>query len=93
MAPITDETVQALRETIHKLETRVQQLESKLGGDGADSERDGNVGKSIRMVIMGPPGAGQRPPIFWPHSLGLSSLQERALRPLRSNIDIACVIL
>ena len=60
MAPITDETVQALRDTIHKLESRVQQLESRLGGDGASSEKDGGVPQSIRLVIMGPPGAGKK---------------------------------
>ncbi|KAL8821697.1 MAG: hypothetical protein Q9191_007261 [Dirinaria sp. TL-2023a] len=37
MAPITDETVEALRDTIHKLESRVQQLEAKLQGGGKTS--------------------------------------------------------
>ena len=54
MAPITDDTVEALRDTIHKLETRVHQLENKMGGgDGTSKARDG-----IRMILMGPPGAG-----------------------------------
>ncbi len=58
MAPITDDIVEALRDTIHQLESRVYQLESKMGGgDGSSSSR---VGKSsIRMILMGPPGAGK----------------------------------
>ena len=60
MAPITDETVEALRDTIHKLESRVQQLEAKLqGGGGAPSQSSSSSG-SIRMILMGPPGAGIR---------------------------------
>ena len=60
MAPITDETVQALRDTIQKLESRVQQLESKLepsqGGPTAGTAN--GTSKSVQMILMGPPGAG-----------------------------------
>ena len=36
MAPITDDTVEALRDTIRQLESRVHQLEAKMGGgDGS----------------------------------------------------------
>ena len=60
MAPITDETVEALRDTIHKLESRVQSLEARLGnGDSGTSKNAGGL-DSIRMVIMGPPGAGMQ---------------------------------
>ena len=61
MAPITDETVDALRDTIHKLESRVQQLEAKLqqGGEGATSQSSPSKTDSIRMILMGPPGAGR----------------------------------
>lgn len=59
MTPIKDETVDSLRDLVHKLESRVQQLESRVdgsgGGSGQQTKRDGS---SMRMVLMGPPGAG-----------------------------------
>ena len=59
MAPITDDTVEALRDTIHKLESRVQQLEAKLGhGDGSSTGSSKKPLQSVRMILMGPPGAG-----------------------------------
>ena len=60
MAPITDDTVEALRDTIHKLESRVQQLEAKLAhSDGPSSTSSSKKAlKSVRMILMGPPGAG-----------------------------------
>ena len=58
MAPITDDTVEALRDTIRQLESRVHQLEAKMGGgDGSSQPKKGS--KSIRMILMGPPGAGK----------------------------------
>ena len=59
MAPITDETVEALRDTIHKLESRVHQLETKLSGGDGGSGKAAAGGPSIRMILMGPPGAGK----------------------------------
>ena len=63
MAPITDDTVEALRDTIHKLESRVQQLETKLGH--GDEPSPASTSKkplhSVRMILMGPPGAGTNP--------------------------------
>ena len=60
MAPISDDTVEALRDTIHKLESRVQQLEAKLGhSDGSSSTGSSKKPlQSVRMILMGPPGAG-----------------------------------
>ena len=56
MAPIVDETVDALKELVHKLESRVQQLEARLEGrDGAPAQPSNS---SVRMILMGPPGAG-----------------------------------
>jgi adenylate kinase len=56
MAPIGDDTVQALQELVNKLESRVKQLEDKLqhasGGPAPSSSG------SVRMILMGPPGAG-----------------------------------
>lgn len=57
MAPITDDTVEALRDTIRKLDSRVHQLEAKMSGeDGSQSKS--NLA-SVRMILMGPPGAGK----------------------------------
>lgn len=62
MAPIGDDTVQPLHDLVQKLEARVKQLEDRLqeaaGGPAAAS------GSSVRMVLMGPPGAGMTlPPV------------------------------
>ena len=59
MAPIKDETVEALRDLVNRLESRVEQLESKLQQAGGDaSSRTPKATDSIRMILMGPPGAG-----------------------------------
>lgn len=61
MAPIKDETVDSLRDLVHKLESRVQQLESRLeGSDGGSGQQTKRDGSSMRMILMGPPGAGTR---------------------------------
>ena len=59
MAPITDEMVQSLQDTIAKLESRVHQLESRLGGGDGGSSKAPSDGQSARMILMGPPGAGE----------------------------------
>ncbi|KAL8991704.1 MAG: hypothetical protein Q9169_007727 [Polycauliona sp. 2 TL-2023] len=60
MAPIKDETVDSLRDLVQKLESRVQQLEAKLEGAGGGSEQQSRTdGPSVRMILMGPPGAGK----------------------------------
>ena len=56
MAPIIDNTVDALRELVNKLESRVQQLEQKLEQAGGAPARPDS--QSVRMILMGPPGAG-----------------------------------
>lgn len=59
MAPIKDETLDSLRDLVHKLESRVQQLEAKLEGSDGGSAQTAKIGDpSIRMILMGPPGAG-----------------------------------
>lgn len=55
MAPIKDETVQDLKDLVHKLETRVHQLEARL--EGGSSKQQSPSG-SMRMILIGPPGAG-----------------------------------
>jgi adenylate kinase len=52
MAPIGDGTVQQLHDLVNKLEQRVQELESRLAGGPKNSP------ESVRMILMGPPGAG-----------------------------------
>ncbi|KAL8686454.1 MAG: hypothetical protein Q9218_007095 [Villophora microphyllina] len=60
MAPIKDETVDSLRDLVHKLESRVQQLEAKLDSSGSGSAQPARSNSpSIRMILMGPPGAGK----------------------------------
>jgi len=53
MAPITDEAVSDLKAMISKLENRVHELEGKLSGSSSSASS-----KYMRMVLMGPPGAG-----------------------------------
>ncbi|KAL9614120.1 MAG: hypothetical protein Q9167_001405 [Letrouitia subvulpina] len=60
MAPIKDETVDSLRDLVHKLQSRVEQLEAKLDGPaGGPAQQTKNNGLSVRMILMGPPGAGK----------------------------------
>lgn len=54
MAP-TDELVGQLKSTIDGLETRVAELEARLAGKSAGS---GGGSDGMRMILMGPPGAG-----------------------------------
>jgi adenylate kinase len=60
MAPIGNDTVQSLQDLVKKLESRVKELEDKLhhasGGPAPSSAG------SVRMVLMGPPGAGMNLP-------------------------------
>jgi len=57
MAPIGDETVQSLQELVNKLESRVKQLEDKL--QHASGGTPTTTSESVRMILMGPPGAGK----------------------------------
>ena len=57
MAPVAGNTVEALTDLVHKLESRVQQLEAKLGesGKSSSSSTEPTSNESIRMILMGPP--------------------------------------
>jgi adenylate kinase len=55
MAPITDNAVADLKTLVHKLESRISELESKLDGSKGSSDSDAG---GMRMILMGPPGAG-----------------------------------
>ncbi|KAL5117068.1 adenylate kinase [Pleosporales sp. CAS-2024a] len=56
MAPLTDSVVDELKSTVHKLEQRIAELEGRLSGHGAASPP---AQDSVRMILMGPPGAGK----------------------------------
>lgn len=53
MAPIKDDIISDLKNTVHRLERRVEELESRLAGGEKSSAG------SMRMILMGPPGAGK----------------------------------
>jgi adenylate kinase len=55
MAPVTDSVVDELKSTVYKLEQRIAQLEGRLSGNGGGSS---TPQESVRMILMGPPGAG-----------------------------------
>jgi adenylate kinase len=56
MAPIKEDTVNDLKDLVAKLESRVRQLEDRLG-DGESKSK--TPLQSMRMILMGPPGAGE----------------------------------
>lgn len=58
MAPITSDVVDELRNQVKRLEMRVQELEGSIQHGGGPSHGS-NPLQSMRMVIMGPPGAGE----------------------------------
>ena len=54
MAPITEEVVNGLKDTIGKLEARVEELEGRL----TNQVKPKSVAEQMRIILMGPPGAG-----------------------------------
>ncbi|KAI9815733.1 MAG: adenylate kinase [Pycnora praestabilis] len=61
MAPITDDAVDALKDLVGKLESRVHALEARLqqADGGAPAQPAKGAAGSMRMILMGPPGAGK----------------------------------
>lgn len=55
MAPITEDVVTGLKDTIGKLEARVVELEDRLVNGG---HKPKSVAEQMRIILMGPPGAG-----------------------------------
>ncbi|KAK5172640.1 adenylate kinase [Saxophila tyrrhenica] len=55
MAPTSEEVIDTLKGTVDKLEQRVQELESRLAGKASGVVS----GSNMRMILMGPPGAGK----------------------------------
>jgi adenylate kinase len=56
MAPIGDDAVQSLHDLVNKLESRVKELEDRLQNASGGSKQTADGG--VRMILMGPPGAG-----------------------------------
>jgi hypothetical protein len=61
MAPITEEAVSGLKNTIHQLEAKVSELESRLANGGKPK----SAAEQMRIILMGPPGAGMRLNYNW----------------------------
>ena len=61
MAPTPDELIDSLKGTVDKLEARVAELESRLKGKDGGSSSSGSTsgGSNLRMILIGPPGAGK----------------------------------
>jgi adenylate kinase len=57
MAPITDDTIAGLKSTIGQLEARIGDLENRLLGNESKPK---SVSEQMRLILMGPPGAGMR---------------------------------
>ncbi|KAI9041527.1 adenylate kinase ADK1 [Aspergillus affinis] len=55
MAPITEEVVTGLKDTIGKLEARIEDLEGRL----TNGDKPKSIAEHMRIILMGPPGAGK----------------------------------
>jgi adenylate kinase len=62
MAPVKDQVVDDLKNLVHRLQARVEDLEAKLSGEGSSSS---SAESGVRMILMGPPGAGMQYPSCW----------------------------
>jgi adenylate kinase len=56
MAPLTETVVDELKKQIHSLEARIAELE---GGSKAKESNASTSADGVRMILMGPPGAGK----------------------------------
>ncbi|KAF2672146.1 adenylate kinase 1 [Microthyrium microscopicum] len=56
MAPITDQDVSDLKSLVSRLEARVSELEGKATGGSSQPK---GAAERMRLVLMGPPGAGK----------------------------------
>lgn len=55
MAPTSED----LHELVNRLEARVKQLEEKLHEAAGGAPKPVGDSKGVRMILMGPPGAGK----------------------------------
>lgn len=78
MAPLGEQLVDQLRGTVDKLEARVAELEARLQGKAAPSSSTKD--ESMRIILMGPPGAGMLLPRFCSLLHTLTATQERVPR-------------
>jgi adenylate kinase len=61
MAPLGEQLVDQLRGTVDKLEARVAELEARLHGKAQSSSSSSlSPSDEMRIILMGPPGAGMR---------------------------------
>lgn len=59
MAPITEQVVDGLKDQIGTLESKVADLESRLAnGSGSGAGGSRSLADHMRIILMGPPGAG-----------------------------------
>jgi hypothetical protein len=89
MAPLSDTVVDELKNTVHKLEKRIAELEGRLSGHGGGPS---TAQESVRMILMGPPGAGETALRWRIWSDLLTQWQERAHRHLESRKSSAHAI-
>ena len=68
MAPITEQHVDSLKDHIHKLESRIYELEQRMAGGGSSSKD--SKSEAMRLILIGPPGAGK----FYEIAMALTSL-------------------
>lgn len=84
MAPITDDKVLDLKELVHKLEARVHELERRLEGGATKTT---SPSEAMRMILIGPPGAGVLPVLGCRRLLtGFSQAREHKLPASRTSI-------
>lgn len=61
MAPLGEQLVDQLRGTVDKLEARVAELEARLHGKAQSvASSSSSSADEMRIILMGPPGAGMR---------------------------------
>ncbi|RJE19244.1 hypothetical protein PHISCL_08411 [Aspergillus sclerotialis] len=58
MAPITQDVVDGLKDQIGRLESKVADLEGRLGYESG-SAKPQSLSEQMRIILMGPPGAGK----------------------------------
>lgn len=96
MAPVTEEAVNGLKDIIGKLEVRIEDLENRLTNG---SEKPKTLSEKMRIILMGPPGAGMPycscSDPFFTASMVVDCVfeQGRVLRLLRSKTNFACATL